>query len=315
MNRSLASFSLSLLLLTGSGTGAAVAQDATPAAADARFADTLGLPELTLTITDDEIAGLSAEVEAGRYVVSLTNEGSEPWAAGFIQLAEGRSVDDLAASVGMEERMAEASPESMPEEDPLAWLFDAYIAGGPGAEPGETSQVIVDLPPGDYAVWADDPEAPQAPVALTVTGEMPTDLPEPEADVTVTEVGTADGYAFEFDGDLVSGPQVMRVQNKSDQPHFLVLAGSPEPITMDQVELLLTFDPESGATPSPDMPDPETFSQAAYAGIQSAGTTQWIAINLELGDYVAVCFVPDPNNEGIPHALEGMADVITVADG
>ncbi len=62
------------------------------------------------------------------------------------------------------------------------------------------------------------------------------------------------------------------------------------------------------------MPDPDAFSEAAYAAVQSAGTTEWIAANLEPGDHVLFCFVPDPNNQGIPHALEGMADVITVAE-
>lgn len=313
MRRPLLLLSIVMSLVVGPLAGPTIAQDGTPTAANATFAETLGLPELSLTTTDDAIEGVPAETAAGRYLVTVTNEGTTESAAGFVQLPAGIEIDDLAPPAG-----AEGSPTASGDGEgdgvELDWLFDAYAAGGTGAAPGGSAQAIVDLLPGNYAVWADDPEAPQAPQALTVTGEMPLDLPEPEADVTITEVGTAAGYAFELSGELAPGPQVIRVDNKSDQPHFLASARSPEPITMDQLEALLTFDPESGATPPPDMPNPDEFITSAYAAVQSAGTTQWIAADLEAGQLILVCFVPDPNNAGIPHAMEGMAEIVEVGD-
>ncbi len=315
MHRLIPTIALPLALAAGSFAAPALAHqdDATPAA-EMLFADTLGLPELTITATDDAFEGVPEDTTAGRYVVTFTNDATSDAGVDFLLLPEGRTVADLSGAAAA---VTEGSPAAGGEGgDPLAdlaWLYETYVAGGVGAGPGGTVQAIVDLRPGECGVWADDPAA-QAPVAMTVTGEMPADLPQPDAAATITEVGTAEGYAFEVAGQLATGPQTVRIDNKSDQPHFVVLIGSPRPITMEQVEQLLRFDPESSATPQPGMPDPEAFTFPGYAATQSAGTTQWLATDLEPGYYVLACFVPDPEKEGIPHAVEGMVEIVEVGE-
>ena len=321
---------VALLALIGGAVAPAVAQDATPVAS-ATFADTMGLLELAVTVTDTAIEGLPAETPAGRYLVTVTSAGTEPGAVGFIQLPEGKTVADLAVPAeaappgpdatpgpGMAETpMAGMETEGTPAAEggnPFAWVYETYIAGGAGAPPGGTAQVIVDLKPGNYAAWAEDPEAPQAPVALTVTGDMPTDLPEPSADVTVTATGTNEGYDLEYAGEFAPGPQTVQFVNDSDQPHFLIFIRSPGPITMEQVQTLLTFDPTTGATPPPGMPNPEEFQDAAFAGTISEDATEWLATNLEPGYYIVACFIPDAENPEVPHAAQGLIDVITVGD-
>lgn len=307
------------MLLTG--VAAVAAQDATPGAA--LTADELGLPELLVTATDTGFENLPEELEAGRYLVTLTNESSMEVAIQFLQLPEGVTAADLTGGPpgpdatpgpGMASPEAEASPAAEGGEGlPPAWYYETYMAGGPGAPAGETVQGIVDLMPGDYVAWADDPEAPQAPVELTVTGEegaTPAAMADVEADVTVTEVKTGEGYAFEFSGELTTGQQLIEITNDSDQPHFMLLLRSPGPITLEQLFMLLTL-PED-ATPPADMPNPEEFSVAAYASTQSAGTTQYLAADLEPGYYIIACFVPDAAKGGIPHAAEGMVDIIPV---
>ena len=51
--------------------------------------------------------------------------------------------------------------------DPFAFLYETYLAGGPGALSGETSQATIYLEPGTYAVVA---FGFGAAVELTVTG-------------------------------------------------------------------------------------------------------------------------------------------------
>jgi len=304
----------SLLLLTG-GT-AALAQEATPAAGGgATFADTMGLPELAITASDSAFEGVPSETAAGRYVVTLTNAASEDAAVEFLQLPEGITIDALSGPPpGAEGTPAADGGDEGGDSGPPPWYYSTYMAGGPGAGAGQTVQAIVDLKPGTYAVWADDPEASQAPVALTVTGEMPSDLAEPAADVTVNEVGTNDGFMFELDGDLAVGEQTLKVYNHSDQPHFFLLYKSPGEITEEQVQTLLTFDPSSG-TPLPEgYPDPDAFETAAYTSTMSAGAISYLAADLDAGYYVALCFVGDPNKGGVPHAREGMAQIFTVGD-
>jgi hypothetical protein len=193
------------------------------------------------------------------------------------------------------------------------WVYEVYQAGGIIALPGQTAQVVLDLTPGSYIVWGGFPDLPQAPVSLTVTGEMPVDLVEPDASVVVSEVNIEGGYAFELEGTLVPGPNVIRIDNTSDQPHFLFIERYPETITLDQVMATLMFDPESG-TPAPDMLDESRLQLTVSSSTQSTGTTQWLAVDLEPGSHIISCFVGDPNMDGMPHAFEGMIDVIQVGD-
>ncbi len=316
---------LSALLIGRAGP--AVAQDATPMVQDATFEDTLDLPELQITATDTGFEGVPEETEAGRYVVTLTNESAGPAGVEFTQLPEGKTVDDLTATLaapappgpdatpgpGMAEGtpmagMDEASPVT--EEDPLGWIYETYIAGGIGVPPGQSGQVIVDLESGDYAVWGGDPMAPQQPSELSVTGDMPEDLPEPSADVTVTATGTNEGYDLEYSGEVAPGQQTLQFVNDSDQPHFLAFLKSPGPITMDQVTQLLQL-PE-GAEPPPGLPNPEEFMPVTFAATISEDAREWVALNLEPGYYIVACFIPDRENPEVPHAAEGLIDVIAV---
>lgn len=71
---------------------------------------------------------------------------------------------------------------------------------------------------------------------------------------------------------------------------------------------------EENAPPPPDLADFdfEAIEMAAYAPSQSAGTTQWIAVDLQAGSHWIACWVPDPANEGLPHAMEGMLQLVTI---
>ena len=42
-------------------------------------------------------------------------------------------------------------------------VYQMYFAGGVSAEMGTTAEAVIDLIPGRYVVWGDDPSAPQKP--------------------------------------------------------------------------------------------------------------------------------------------------------
>jgi hypothetical protein len=300
------------------GFAGALAQDATPTAEESLFAE-LGLPELTITATDEGLQLDQSEIEAGRYLVTLNNESANPQVvAGFVQLAEGRAVEDLSFA----DEIAAGTP--IPEEGPspeqlegLGWLYETYIAGGPSTFSDVSKQAVVELSAGEYGVWNDDPFSSLPAPALTVTGDPETTIegPEPEADVTIVEVGEGgEGYSFEVNGELRAGPQIVAVLNASDQPHFVEASQYPEEITMEQMMGSMMFDPSSGGTPSPDMLDFEQFTFAGWASVQSIGTTQWVVMDFEPGQAILACWIPDPLAEGIPHALEGMLQFFPVAE-
>ncbi|MDQ3780759.1 MAG: hypothetical protein M3354_09480 [Chloroflexota bacterium] len=317
----LSTFVLILALAAGQATAAAT-QDATTTP-DLLFADSLGLPELNVTATDETYEGLPAETAAGRYLLSLENAATKEAGIGLMQLPEGVTADDFTAMLAGPPPSAEmASPAAeMTEEEqtgegedgPPEWFFTTKQAGGIYSDNnGQTVQAIVDLTPGEWIVWGGDPEAPQPPVGLTVTGEMPADLPEPEAGVTLTLFE----YGFTIDGTLTAGPQTIKVANVGAQPHHVFATRAPEGVTLtkEMVGQILELDMQ-GATPAADsgLPSPDTFIDSFYMTTLSTGSTAWLAVDLAPGSYVLFCFVPDIAS-GMPHAYEGMYEIVTVGD-
>jgi hypothetical protein len=291
------------------GTAGALAQDATPEA-ESLFAD-LGLPELTVTATDEGFALSESEVEAGRYLVHFVNESENPdLAAGFVRLVEGKTLDDL--SFADELASGTPMPEEMPDVESFAWLYDTYVAGGASAT---SDHAVIDLRGGEYGVWGDDPTSPLAAAPLTVTGDPDARIegPEPEAAVTIVEEGAGgEGFKFTVTGEATAGPQIVKILNASDQPHFVIGFHYPEEITIEQAMEFIMFDPSAGATPTAEMLDETLLTFPIYAPVQSVGTTQWVELDAEPGQVIIVCFVPDPVAEGIPHAFEGMVSLLPV---
>ena len=201
-----------------------------------------------------------------------------------------------------------------PDPQTFAWLYDTYIAGGASSVSTES---VIDLRGGDYGVWADDPTSPLAAAPLTVTGDPDARVegPEPQAAVTIVEEGAGgQGFKFTVTGEAKAGPQIVKILNASDQPHFVIGFHYPEKITIEQAMEFITFDPSTGATPSPNMLDETLLTFPIYAPVQSVGATQWVELNVESGSVIIVCFVPDPVTGGTPHAFEGMVNLLPVAE-
>jgi hypothetical protein len=303
------------------GSAGVLAQEATPAATGERLFADLGLAEITVTATDEGFTVEPAEVEAGRYLVTLNNEGANPQMfAGLVQLPEGMTVEDLsyadevAAGTPMPPMEMGPSPEQL---EAINWLYEAYIPGGMSTITPVANQAVLDLRAGDYGVWGEDPFSAMSAAALTVTGDAEAEIagPEPEAAVTIIEEGEGGvGYSFRLEGELQAGLQIVKILNASDQPHFVEASQYPEPVTMDQVMAAFMFDPSTGATPTPDMIDFERITYAGWAGTQSTGTTQWVVMDFTPGQALLVCFIPDPLTGGTPHAFEGMAELFDVTE-
>jgi hypothetical protein len=327
-------FGLSLLAAVGlamSGLVGAAAQDASPPAGGATFPAGLGLSEIQLTLTDAGLEGVPAETAAGWHLVTFTNNVTptgdpfeDSWSVEFVSLPAGTSADDVTALfVETEEPPPGEVASPMAEmdmgtpaggEDPFAFLYETYLAGGPGALQGQSGQGLVYLEPGDYAVAVFGLAA----VAMTVTGDPIAASPPAAsvvADVTITETGTSETFDFAAElGGFTGGPAVIEIYNDSDQPHFVFALRSDNPITEDEVMALLMAEEgggEEGGTPMAGGPPPGV-APAFITGTQSTGTTQYVAADLQPGYYVLLCFVGDPEQGGIPHAFEGMIEVVPV---
>jgi hypothetical protein len=278
----------------------ALAQDASPEAGTVEnpFAD-LGLPEIELHFTSTEIAGMPESIEAGRYLVTIHGEPTpEDWAFSpmFVQAPEGMTAEEMMAE-------AEAATEGPPE-----FFYSAVIAGGPAimAGSGATSAYgVVDLPAGDWVLVGASPA--QSETLFTVTGELPADLAEPEADVTLT---IGEMVINVTDGAFSVGENVVKVENIGAQPHFVELSKVPDGTTDENIEATIaTF---MGGTPEAEPLGEEDFHPVGYTSDQSGGTVQWAVMTIaEPGTYAATCWIPDPETM-MPHAAMGMHTVIEI---
>jgi hypothetical protein len=283
----------------------------------------LGLPTLDLAATTSAFEGMPGEIAAGRYLLNLTvAEGLEFGAnAAFVSPGPGATVDDLMMIMGGggapegSPAAAEASPAAEGEGGgeemgaPPTFVYQAHFAGGAAGMAGTTTQAVIDLTPGEWILWGDDPSAAQPPVVFTVTGEMPADLPEPEADVNVTFID----FGITVDGGLTAGQHMMRVENVGAQPHFIFLAKGPDTMANEAVAALLEWEMNGmqGEPPVDWNPD-EDLMPVAFTATQSIGTVMWAPLTLEAGTYMAACWFPTAG-QGLPHAYHGMHTVFTVS--
>lgn len=251
----------------------------------------LGLPELNLTVTD-VVEGVPETLEAGRYLLTVTAEpvsDGPPPGVMILQLSEGLSLDEAGAQ-------AQASPDGPPP-----FYYEALLAGGASVGADGTGVSIIDLTPGEWVVAGTYFSRP--PVVFTVTGEMPDDLPEPESTATFTLQEMTIAITG---GAPVAGDNVLRIENRGDQPHFIEFVKVPDGTTAEEAEAWLEAD-EMG-TPVADL----EFEYLATTPDQSSGVTQWVTVRFEPGTYEALCFVPDPET-GMPHAFMGMHTLFEVA--
>jgi len=331
MRRFLISLAAALLLIPVGISSVAVAQDASPMSGSpvsgSPFAD-LGLPELTVTVTASGYEGIPASTPAGRYLVTLTaaddtgdmggggvsfvqpaGMSGQDFVDALTQMQGGGTPAAMPAEGTPDTMAAEGSPAAGEDQGAPAFFYQSKIAGGSYSGPGQSNQVVLDLTPGEWVAWGDDPEAPQQPVVFEATGEMPTDLPEPATDVTLT---LAEYSITVSDGQFSAGPQVVRIDNVGAQPHFIFATHAPEGITDADVEAVLQAD--MTGTPAANGMNPETdFQDVFNTGTQSMGTTQWAYVpNVPAGPIVLLCFFPDLG-DGMPHAYHGMYAIVEVA--
>jgi hypothetical protein len=326
LNRRIVSL-LGALLGLASVLPVAAWQEATP---ESGFAD-LDLPTLEVNVTTTGFEGIPEQLEAGRYLVTVNAAADTGFggAVGFVQPG-GMSADEfLSALAGMGAPEGEtalgtpgATADATPSEaggemggmgGPPSFIYEATYAGGGLALAGQSAQVVLDLTPGQWIAWGEDPAASQEPVIFEATGEMPADLPEPAADVTVV---MADNVV-NVEGELRAGSQVVEVQNVGAQPHFIFVAKVPDGLTEDQLAGALDEEMAAEMSGTPvaysDFNPDEDAIPVAYTATQSTGTTMWVNMNLEPGTHALICFFPDLES-GIPHAYLGMYTVVEVSE-
>ncbi|MFL5758098.1 MAG: hypothetical protein ACJ789_00085 [Thermomicrobiales bacterium] len=289
------SITLALLMVVVAGVQGAAAQNATPAGGS-KFAG-MGIQELHV-VADDTAFHAPAAAKAGLTVLTLENQGKTEASASIGTPKSGETVDQLMQEV--------ATPVSA-DTTFLKVAYDIELSGGPVAQPGQTSEVLINLKECDHIIAG---EGSQMPAKIHVTAAEGTPAPEPSADLTVE----MKEYTFAGLTDQVTaGDHLMKLTNTGTQPHIMVILIMPAGTTSAQFQGLLqaeiTGTPMAGPTPAF---DETSFQTVAGTEVRSTGNSLWVPLHLDPGTYGVACFIPDKDT-GVPHAAMGMAQVITVS--
>ncbi len=242
---------------------------------------------------------IPATVNAGLMVVNFVNDGKEPHELSFLRINDGVTVQQFKTAL---EKDPATSSSLIKRHSGMATIM-----------PGQSERAVVNLDPGQYV--------------LSCFVESPNGLPHfvegmytPFKVVGNTNAGqatqpTADGDAiiknFTFTlPTLHAGTVILRVTNQDPMAHEMNILKLADGKTVDDVRQFLHQ--KKGPPPL----DTKQYGTAPYTyagGMQPLehGMTAWIELSLQAGNYVAVCFVPDPNTH-MSHVDEGMIKGFTV---
>jgi hypothetical protein len=241
------------------------------------------IPEITIKATEYAFEAPD-RLEAGLISISLENAGQEAHEAQFVRLNDGVTLEQFKAAL---------------ENGVEATLPLITLAGGVTTTPaGQQAQVVLSLTEGRYVlasfVSADD-EVPNAAKGMlkAITVVAPSHqmvAPEPRFDVSV---GMQD-FVFEMPVELKAGPQRWKITNHGQQPHeFSIGKLAPGKTIEDVLAWGETFE---GEPPG---------EEIASISVMAPGQSLWTDFDLAAGDYILICFFPDPASE-MPHAMMGM---------
>lgn len=247
--------------------------------------------QLAMTALDYSF-DVPATVQAGATTISLKNAGKEEHQAQLARFSEGKQLSDLLPA--------------LKANDFATALGMITLWGGPTAVlPGETGTVGVILEPGNYVFlcfiggpdgvphFAKGMVAPIVVTAPATAGE----LPAGDASLTLKD------FTFEGLDTLTAGPHTVSITNEGPQPHEAGIVRLSEGVTIDDLKKALSAsEPPSGPPP---------FTSAAGIAAIAPNAKATLDLDLEPGNYVFLCFVPDPAT-GKAHAQLGMMAPLTV---
>jgi hypothetical protein len=257
----------------------------------------LGLPEITITMTDAGFQVSPSETPAGWTLITFTNSSHEEEdAPDLMRLPAGMTIEAVTSAL------------ATPEAAAPSWIYQTIFAGGPFAVNGTTTKAIANLTEGDWIVFSNG-EPQFAGTTLTVTAAS---IASPAAGSLTADVEVfLPEYAFVgLDKPVPAGSRLWKVTNTGQQPHLMIVFPVPAGTTPPQV--LASMTTMMTGTPQADAIDLGNAPAAGGCSTLSVGQTLYLPLDLAAGTYGAVCFFPDEQT-GVPHVMMGMAAVFTVA--
>jgi hypothetical protein len=243
---------------------------------------------VTFTATDFAFAGPDS-IAPGFTTIRLVNQGTQDHHLILGRLEDGKTLQDL---------MAFAKDHPGAEPPFLSWRGAAN-----GIAAGGSDGATVDLPSGKYIAlcFLPDPTDGRDHLSkgmikeLVVAGSPgPAQAPEAEGEIRLKD------FSFELPA-LVAGTHTFRVINDGPLTHELQVVRLNDGATAQ--DYLAAFAPGAKGPP----PGVMIGGPGAY----SRGLEGYWTVTLTPGNYVLLCFVPDPA-DGKPHLMKGMVRELSI---
>jgi hypothetical protein len=233
-------------------------------------------------------------IEAGLVTLNFENIGKEDHHLQIARIADGVSFEEFMGKLQTEGEAAYALLEAV---------------GGVGIlQPGKSQSVTVNLEkPGLYIALCVIPTAEGVPhLALgmikpieVVAPAYARNLEAPRADL---EVHMLD-FGYDIPSQVEAGKQTWEVFNAGVQPHELLVGKLKEGKTISDVMTFLQ-NGEQGEAP---------YDFVGGAQGMATNYNNFVEFDFEVGEYVALCFIPDPAT-GKPHVALGMVRPFSVVE-
>lgn len=278
-----------LLLLLSLVVVVACAQNAATGSSTPAPTSQPAIPAITIKAMDFSY-DLPQTIPAGLVDITLINNGGVPHQAGIARLKPGVTLEQLKAA------LLKQGPKALA-------LFAIPMGGANIILPGQSGGVILNLPPGQYVsvcfVRGADGISHYAKGMIQVftvsAPSAPSSLQPPQA---AAEIDMRN-FAYTL-GTIPSGLSVIKVTNDGTQGHEVQIvklaAGKQE------ADVLAFLKQPAG-------PAPFTYAGGMFTLVP--GTSGWMKLDLQPGNYVVYCMVPDPKT-GKPHVMLGMITSFTV---
>ncbi len=252
------------------------------------FEEIVAPQQVTITATEFNFAAPDT-IAPGMTAFTLVNSGAQEHHAILARLDDGKTMADLAAEMA---KQAGETPE---------WL--KFYGAASGIHPSNSTGSTVDLPAGNYVLicfisdTADGtPHMTKGMLRPLVVAGDAVAATHPDAD---GEIQLKD-FAFELPS-MTAGVHTFRITNSGPALHEVQLVKLAPGATVESY----------GASVAPGYTGPTQGTGMGGGGAISPGVEQWWTANLEPGEYLVTCFVPDAS--GTPHLMLGMVKTFTVA--
>jgi hypothetical protein len=228
-------------------------------------------------------------IPGGLVTLQLRNSGREPHHAQLMRLNTGITVDQFTTALA---------------QGPGPALQLSSLEGGPSvADPGDQSEVVVNLPEGQYVLvcFVESPDGVPHLAKGMVRPLRVTAPPVAATPPTASQTVTLKDFSFESPATLPAGRSIVRVENAGPQPHEMTVLRIGDGKSLTDVQQFFL---------SPPAGPPPFQSSGGMQGLGQGGSG-FAVLNLQPGNYALVCLIPDPAS-GKSHLELGMSASVSV---